>query len=99
MLAIPLTSQIGNNNDTYYSNPKYDALYDKQATTVDVPTRIDLVKQMQQIYYDDAAYIIMWYQSKLQATRTDTWQGWVESPGGMVFNFTRANYLTVTPAE
>ena len=35
MLAIPLTSQIGNNNDTYYSNPKYDALYDQQATTVD----------------------------------------------------------------
>ena len=39
MLGIPLTSQIGNNNDTYYSNPKYDALYDQQATTVDIPTR------------------------------------------------------------
>ena len=52
---------------------------------------------MQQMYYDDAAYIVMWYQSKLQAYRSDTWQGWVDSPGGMIFNFTRANYLGITP--
>lgn len=97
LLGIPLTSQIGNNNDTYYANPAYDALYDKQATTVDPAARLDLVHQMQQMYYDDAAYIVMWYQSKLQAYRSDTWQGWVDSPGGMIFNFTRANYLGITP--
>jgi hypothetical protein len=39
----------------------------------------------------------MWYQDKLQAYRTDTWTGWVQTPGGMVFNFTRDNYLNVTP--
>jgi hypothetical protein len=39
----------------------------------------------------------MWYQSKLQAYRTDAWSGWVTTPGGMVFNFTRGNYLGVTP--
>jgi peptide/nickel transport system substrate-binding protein len=98
MLGIPLTNQIGNNNDTYYSNPTYDKLYVKQATTVDKEDRIPIVQEMQQIYYDDCAYIIMWYQSKLQAYRSNTWQGWKESPGGMVFNFTRTNYLTVTPA-
>jgi peptide/nickel transport system substrate-binding protein len=98
MLGIPLTNQIGNNSDTYYSNPTYDKLYVKQATTVDKEDRIPIVQEMQQIYYDDCAYIIMWYQSKLQAYRSNTWQGWKESPGGMVFNFTRTNYLTVTPA-
>ena len=98
LLGVPLTSQINGNNDVYYSNPTYDSLYDQQATELDLPTRLDLVHQMQQIFYDDCAYIIMWYQDKLQAYRTDTFTGWTETPGGIVFNLTRANYLNATPA-
>lgn len=98
LLGVPLTSQIGNNNDVYYSNPAYDTLYDQQATTPDPATRLPLVQQMQRMYYDDSAYLVMWYQSKLQAYRTDTWKGWVQTPGGMVYNFTRSNYLNVTSA-
>jgi peptide/nickel transport system substrate-binding protein len=97
LLGVPLTSQINGNNDVYYSNPTYDSLYDQQATELDLPTRLDLVHRMQQIYYDDCAYIIMWYQEKLQAYRTDTFTGWTETPGGIVFNLTRANYLNATP--
>jgi hypothetical protein len=41
----------------------------------------------------------MWYQDKLQAYRTDTWTGWVESNGGIVYNFTRDNYLNVRAAR
>lgn len=98
LLGVPLTSQINGNNDVYYSNPTYDDLYDQQATELDLPTRLDLVHQMQQIFYDDCAYIVMWYQDKLQAYRTDTWTGWTETPGGIVFNLTRANYLNAKPA-
>lgn len=97
LLGVPLTSQIGNNNDVYYANKTYDALYEEQATTLDESKRLELVHQMQQMYYEDAAYLVMWYQSKLQAYRTDTWKGWVPTPGGMVFNFTRSSYLDVTP--
>ncbi len=97
LLGVPLTSQIGNNNDVYYSNTTYDGLYEQQATTVDAAARLALVQQMQRMYYDECAYLVMWYQSKLQAYRTDTWKGWVSIPGGMVFNFTRSNYLGVTP--
>jgi peptide/nickel transport system substrate-binding protein len=98
MLGIVLSSQIGGNNDVFYANPAYDQLYQQQATELDQPTRVDLVHQAQQLFYDDCAYIVMWYQSKLQAYRTDRWTGWTETPGGIVFNFTRANYLNVTPA-
>ncbi len=98
LLGVELTSQIDNNNDVYYSNPKYDALYDQQATELDRPTRVDLVHQAQQLFYDDGAYIVMWYQDKLQAYRTDKWTGWTDTPGGVIFNFTRANYLNVQPA-
>ncbi len=98
LLGVPLTSQIGGNNDVFYSNPTYDKLYDQQATELDPTKRQDIVDRMQQIYYDDCAYIVMWYQDKLQAYRTDTWTGWTETPGGVVFNLTRANYLNATPA-
>lgn len=97
LLGVPLTSQIGNNNDVYYSNPTYDALYEQQATTLDTAARTGVVHQMQSMYYDNCAYLVMWYQSKLQAYRTDTWSGWQEIPGGMIFNFTRSNYLDVKP--
>jgi peptide/nickel transport system substrate-binding protein len=98
MLGIVLCSQIGGNNDIYYCNKEYDDLYTQQATTVDEAARASIVDQMQQMFYESGAYIVMWYQDKLQAYRTDTWTGWVETPGGIVYNFTRDNYLKVTPA-
>jgi peptide/nickel transport system substrate-binding protein len=99
LLGVPLCSQIGGNNDVFYCNKKYDKLYDQQATTVNPATRGPIVNRAQQLFYDSAAYIVMWYQDKLQAYRTDAWQGWVDSPGGIVFNFTRDNYLDVTPVS
>src|SRR5207302_10955584 len=62
LLGVPLTSQIGSNNDVYYSNARYDHLYDRQATELDRAKRLGLVHEMQRMFYEDAAYIVMWYQ-------------------------------------
>ncbi len=97
LLGIILSSQIGGNNDVYYANPKYDALYEQQATELDHAKRLDLVHEAQQLFYEDCAYIVMWYQDKLQAYRSDRWTGFAQTPGGIVFNFTRANYTNATP--
>jgi len=97
MLGIVLCSQIGGNNDVFYCDKQYDALYTKQATTVDQGARVPIIDQMQQMFYESGVYIVMWYQDKLQAYRTDTWENWTETPGGMVYNFTRDNYLQITP--
>lgn len=97
LMSVPLTIQIGNNNDIYYANPTYDRLYARQASLTNVVRRRSVVHQMQEQFYDDAAYCIMWYQSKLQAYRSDTWKGWAPTNGGMIYNFTRSNYLTITP--
>jgi peptide/nickel transport system substrate-binding protein len=97
LLGVPLCNQIGSNNDVYYCNRHYDELYNEQATTLDAAHRLALVHQAQQFYYDDAAYIIMWYQDKLQGYRTDTWTGWTEVNGGIILNFTRDNYLKARP--
>jgi peptide/nickel transport system substrate-binding protein len=98
MLGVPLTSQIGGNNDVFYSNPAYDKLYDQQATELDRTKRIALVKKMQQMFYEDSAYLVVVYLDKLQAYRNAAWTGWTQVPGGIIFNFTRDNYLKVTPA-
>jgi peptide/nickel transport system substrate-binding protein len=98
MLGIVLCSQIDGNNDVFYCDKEYDALYAEQATTIDEAARKSIVDEMQQMFYDSGTYIVMWYQDKLQAYRTDTWQGWAEIPGGMVYNFTRDNYLQITSA-
>ena len=97
LLGVPLTSQIGGNNDIYYSNPQYDDLYAQQASELDLTKRVGLVDQAQQLFYDDSAYIVMWYQDKLQAYRSDLWTGFADTPGGIIFNFTRANYTNATP--
>jgi len=97
MLGVPLCNQIGSNNDVYYCDPHYDQLYNEQATELDHARRLALVQEAQQFYYDAAAYIIMWYQAKLQGYRTDTWTGWTPVTGGMILNFTRDNYLKVRP--
>ena len=99
MLGVPLCDQIGGNNDVYYCDKQYDALYNQQATTIDPVARKQITDQMQQMYYQNAAYLVMWYQDKLQAYRTDTWTNWTQVPGGMMFNFTRDNYLKILPAH
>ena len=98
MLGVPLCSQIGNNNDVFYCDKTYDADYATQAQTVDAAARKAITDRMQQQFYDSAAYLVMWYQDKLQAYRTDTWTNWQEIPGGIIFNFTRDNYLGIRPA-
>ena len=99
MLGVPLCSQIGGNNDVYYCDKQYDALYNQQATTLDAAARKAITDQMQLMYYQNAAYLIMWYQDKLQAYRTDTWTNWTPVAGGLMFNFTRDNYLHIRPAH
>ncbi|WP_081844947.1 ABC transporter substrate-binding protein [Mycolicibacterium aromaticivorans] len=98
LLGIPTTDQIGGNNDTFWTDPRYDDLYHQQSTTIDRGARVALVQEMQAIHYAACPYIVMWYQKKLTGTRTNTWTGWQPMNGGMILNFPRVNYLDVKPA-
>ena len=99
LLGVPLTSQIGGNNDVFYADKQYDTLYDQQSVELDPAKRQALVQQMQQKFYEDSAYLVAIYLKKLQAYRTDAWTGWVPADGGIIFNFTRDNYLKAVPAS
>ena len=67
-------------SDSNYSNPAYDALYDEQKRAVDVDARKAVIDQMQDMIYDDAPYIILFYDNELHAYRSDRFEGWTLQP-------------------
>jgi peptide/nickel transport system substrate-binding protein len=74
-------------SDSFYCNPAYDALYQQQSNEIDPAKRAEIVKQMQQMIYDDAPYIVTYYVDSLEAYRSDKWTGVQRQPtdGGNVF--------------
>lgn len=68
------------NNDSYYCNPEYDAMYAEQRATVDPEARWEIVHEMQRIYYEDAAYAVMWYDPVFSVWRSDRFTGFVVQP-------------------
>ncbi len=63
-------------SETGYCNPTYDDLFAQQNTETDGAARRDLVVELQRMALEDVPYIIPWYYPKIQAYRTDTFNGW-----------------------
>ena len=100
LLSIFLTSQIGVWSDSNYSNPAYDALYDQQKKAATVEERKAIIDQMQDMIYDDAPYIILFYDNELHAYRNDRFEGWTLQPrdGGVALFATGVEtYLNLVP--
>ena len=100
MLSCFTTTQILNWSDSMYSNPAYDALYKEQAAAVDRAKRLQIIHQMQQILYQQAPYIILWYNVDSEAYRIDKWTGWELVPkttGRPVMTFLRGTYINARP--
>lgn len=98
ILNVMSTKEIGNMSDCNYSNEEYDRLLMEQQTIIDENERRETVWDMQKILYDDAPYIILFYDNGLQAVRTDKWEGWTRVPeenGAYFFNLTYENYMNV----
>ena len=78
LLSVYSTGEIPNGtNETGYSNPAYDELHVQQGVELNLEKRRDLVWQMQQIVFDDVAYIIPYYEQAVQAYRVDKFTGWI----------------------
>ena len=99
ILNVMTTGQIGNMSDSNYSNEEYDQLFVKQQTIMNTDERESVVWEMQKILYEDAPYIILFYDNSLQAVNDEKWTGWKRIPedGGYFFNLTNYNYLNVKP--
>lgn len=98
-LKVLTTAEWGNLSDCYYSNKEYDRLFLSQQTQMDTDKRKDEVCRMQQIAYEDAPYIILYYDNSLEAIRSDKWEGYIQIPEGgpYFFNLTIYNYMNIQP--
>lgn len=80
LLKFFQSSEIGASSDSFYENPEYDQLYEQQLREPDVAKRKELLAKMQEIVYRDAPYILLYYDSELDAYRTDKIGGWQKQP-------------------
>ncbi|WP_308466023.1 ABC transporter substrate-binding protein [Rathayibacter soli] len=79
ILSVLTCSQWGNNNDSGFCDPKYDAMYQEQGTLVDRAARQAKINEMQQYIFDQRPYIVLNYQDVIEA-HSPKWTGFVMSP-------------------
>ncbi len=98
ILSVLTCAQWGNNSDSGYCNPAYDALYAQQGTATTHEARQAIINQMQQIAFDDRPYIVLTYQNVIEA-HNPAWTGFLMSPlVGSVNNLSTQTLLTVHKA-
>ncbi|CAN5806594.1 ABC transporter substrate-binding protein [soil metagenome] len=100
ILSVFTTDQCGNWSDGCYSDPVYDQLYTDQQQASSLEERQALVAEMQSFLYDDVAEVILFYESDLEAYRTDTFSGYSPTPppdGYMVFGYLHYPYMNIEP--
>jgi peptide/nickel transport system substrate-binding protein len=81
MLSVVTCDQYNGWSDTGYCNKAYDAMYQKQGTTLDQKERRLIVYQMQAKLARDRPYIFLNYESWISA-HSKGWDGFVDSPQG-----------------
>ena len=101
LLEIFTCDQIGSSSDSIYCNEEYDALFAQQNAATSESERKALIDQMQEIFYRDAPYHILFYDAQLDAYRTDRFGGWQNQPtanGVPLFGYGSLGYTLLTAA-
>ena len=75
------SAQCGDWSDGCWSDPTYDALYEKQRGIMDRQERLVVVQEAQRYLYDQIPGIVLAYPGWVQAYRSDRFAGWVPAPG------------------
>lgn len=102
MLSYLTCDQRGDWSDAWFCSAEYDALYEQQRVELDEAARVDLIKQMQQILYEEAPYIVTAYSANGQAVRSDRFTCFTAqpNPGGVwLMQYGAYNYLNARPAD
>ena len=103
LLSFFTTDQIAAGiNDCFFSSARYDELFKLQQRATDVAQRHADIAEMQQLFYDQAAYHILYNDSELHAYRTDKFSGWTNQPpdtGTPIFGYGYVGYLDLKDAN
>ena len=100
-LSANVTVQIGNTNEPCWSNPRYDALNDEQASEMDPDQRKVIIDGMQEIMYEQTPWVVLTYPQYLQAYNDADWTGWVRmfdgaGPAFLTTGYTQS-YIDLEP--
>jgi peptide/nickel transport system substrate-binding protein len=101
LLQITLCDQIGSSSDSLWCDPAYDKMYAAQNLATDDQARKAIIDEMQQYFYDQAPYHLLYYDDELDAYRTDRFTGWQNQPldtGVPLFTYSVINYSFLTDA-
>ena len=102
LLGFLTTDEIGGSSDSFFSNARFDELYELQRSEEDPDVRHEYLQEMQEIAYEQAPYHILYYDSELHAYRTDKFSGWKNQPeenGTPLFGYGSWGYLQLTDAN
>jgi peptide/nickel transport system substrate-binding protein len=103
LLSLFTTDQIAQGiNDSFYSDDRYDALFQEQLEATTPEARLAAIDEMQQLYYDAATYHILYYDSTLHAYRTDKFTNWTNQPpegGTPIFGYGYPGYMALQDAS
>jgi peptide/nickel transport system substrate-binding protein len=99
LLMVFLCDEIGSLSDSNFCDQAYDALYAQQKT-LSGPDRNAVLATMQNLIYDLAPYDILYYDSNLDAYRTDKFTGLQNMPanGTPLFSYGTFNYTQLKDA-
>lgn len=87
-------------SDSFYCNEAFDKLYAQQQTMIDAKARAEVVKQAQQVLYEDVAYSLTYYYNQTEAYRSDRFAGFVPQPsqgGILAFQYGTHSYRNIAP--
>jgi peptide/nickel transport system substrate-binding protein len=103
LLDVFKCDEIGSLSDSNFCDPAYDALY-TQESALGGDARKAVLKTMQNMIYGLAVYDILYYDSNLDAYRTDKFTGLQNMPANGVplfsygtFNYTQIKDATAVP--
>jgi peptide/nickel transport system substrate-binding protein len=100
-LSVFTSSACHDLSDGCWKDPAYDALFDKQHTTLDPAQRLPIVQEMQQYLYDQIPNIVLAYPNALEAYRTDRVEGLTATPenGYLLPSYAYTGMVTAHPAS
>jgi peptide/nickel transport system substrate-binding protein len=99
LVSVFKCDEIGNLSESNWCNAEFDSMYEEESK-LSGEARKTVLAKMQNLVYDQAVYDILYYDSNLDAWRTDVFAGWRNSPdnGTPLFTYGTLGYSLLSDA-
>jgi peptide/nickel transport system substrate-binding protein len=97
---VPEEPDDGRYNDAFFCDEEYDRLFNAQRVELDEDTRVELVHDALQRFYDESPYVVLYKQDTIQAYRNDHFDGFVRQPaetGPVIYTQSDPSYALIEP--